>query len=146
MGKLFGFVTILIFMEIAFLFTGLFFLGGEDSSTFGSIILDGVLNFNDISTLNFWKALIGLSDDPSDSQTGILALLTGSAVIAGALLSKNDTLLFIALAGTLAFLALDFIAFGSYLYSINEPLAIIIMVPIILLFSLTILEWVKNKD
>lgn len=133
MGKLMTYVTILIFIDILFLVTAQFVIASPSSVIINSI--------NDLSTLtssNFWQILI--------STTGISTLAITAVVIAGLITRASDILIFVPMAVGLALLIGDYIAIFSYIASINKVFALLTFVPIVVMFSLVIVEWLRGKD
>jgi len=134
MGKLINFITILIFIDLLFLVTGQLTL---DSPT--SVILNGLQDPSILLTTNLWTLVfVGVAS--------LSALAVTSVVIAGIATRNSDIVIFFAMAGTFALLVPDFILIYNHLASINQPLAILIMSPIVTLFALVVLEWARGKD
>ncbi len=131
MGKLVTFVTILIFIDLLFLATGQLVLESPSS-----VILAALIDPSAITSANFWAVLIdGLS---------ILAITT--AVVAGLVTRSSDILIFVAMGTSLALLIGDYVAIFAYLYAINTTFAVLLMAPVIAIFGLIIVEWVRGKD
>lgn len=131
MGRLISFVTILIFIDLLFLVTGQLTL---DSPT--SVILNGLQDPSILLTTNWWTVLV----------VGLSALAVTSAVIAGIATRNSDIVIFFAMAGTLVLMVGDYLVIYNHLASINKPLAILIMSPVITLFTLVVIEWARGKD
>ena len=134
MGRLVQYVLILALVDLLFLLTGQL---GISSGT--SIILQAIINPAVIVSGNWWATLI--------TGTGAIAgLAVVGAVFTGFVTGRSDTLLFATMAGVLALMVGDFIIIFNHLASINFPLAVIIMSPIIVVLALTIPEWLRGKD
>lgn len=131
MGKLVTFISILIFIDLIFLITGQLAIDSPSS-----VILSAIVNPSDIRTSNFWAVLIA----------GLSALSIVSAIVAGLVTRSSDLAIFFGMAGTLALLIGDYITIFDYLYSINDVFATVILMPIILMFTLIIIEWARSKD
>ncbi len=131
MGKLISFVIMLIFIDLLFLATGQLTL---DSPT--SAIINSIQDPTILLDTNWWTILI----------TGLSGLALTTAVVAGFVTRSSDIAIFFVMAGTLALLAGDFLFIYNHLASINTPLAILIMSPIIVIFTLVIVEWARGKD
>lgn len=137
MGKLANFIVFLVFIDLLLLMTGQL---AVDSSI--SMIVGAILDPSLIKTSQFWLQL-GLT---SGLTAGLAALGVGVAVFIGTAITKAEVILFIPLAFTLALLVGDFITIFTAARSLNPILASIIITPIIILFSFTILEWLRGKD
>lgn len=131
MGKLVGFILMLVVIDMLFLATGQL-----DLNSPSSIISNAVQDPTTLKTSNFWTVLI----------TGITGLVVVTTIIAGIATRNSDIVIFAAMAGTLALLLTDYLYIYNHLASINTPLAIMIMAPIIITFILTIVEWLRVKD
>jgi hypothetical protein len=142
MGKLMTFITILVMIDIMLLTTGV-----VQDMTFNSVLLNAVLDWRttDVFSWGFFKQLIG---DLADAATGsgLLSLLLGAGIIAGFFIFPSDTKLFIPIAAFLALASQDFIVVGQQLAEINNILAALFIVPILILYILTILDWVRGRD
>lgn len=145
MGKLVTFITILIVVDLLFIMTGQ--LCTDGSCSLGSIIIQTILNLQDGVGLTLFHELIGSLSDLFSSSTGVLSLVAGAAtVITGLVFSKNDSLIFIPIGATFAIMASDFVFIYVYLESLNFYLATITMGVIIVIYILTIVEWIRGKD
>lgn len=145
MGKLVQYLTILIFIDLMFLATGQ--LCSEGTCSLTSILYNSILSIGDVTFTQFFKELIGGALNLFDSVTGIAALLTGGGVIIGAFVASKDiTVLFIPISFTLALIATDFVIITTYLLSSNPLAAMFIMAPISILYIITVVEWLRNKD
>lgn len=146
MGKLVTYITMLVFIDLFFIATGQI-CNTDAGCSLGSILLNSVLNIQNILSFNFFTEMIGAIGNLFNSGTGIGSLILGGAVIVGlATFIPSEQRLFIPLAFSLALLASDFVFIGSYLISLNAVLGTFIMAPLILIYTLTIVEWLKNKD
>lgn len=146
MGKIITFITILIFVDLLFLATGQLFLDDNKTQSVGSIIFNAILNPKDLTGAAFFKAVIGDITQLFNSTGGILAAGTATGILAAAFLIKSENLAFIPIGVTLSLLANDFIVITSFLVSKNQILGLFIMAPIIIIFVMSCLEWVRNKD
>jgi len=131
MGKLIGFVLILIIIDLLFLATGQLTLDSPSSA-----ILNALQDPSILLQTNWWTILI----------TGVSALAVTAAVIAGIATRNSDIVIFVSMGSALALLVGDYVVIYNHLASINKTLAIIIMSPLIIIFTLTIVEWVRGKD
>ncbi len=131
MGKLIGLITMLVFIDLLFLATGQLTLDSPSS-----IIITALQDPSALKDLNWWKII--------SEQIAILAIT--ATVIAGIATRSSDILIWIPTSIFLSLMIGDFLAIYSHLASINQPLAIIIMSPIMVIFAITILEWVRGKD
>lgn len=145
MGKIAMYLTILIFIDLLFITTGQLALGGNVSV--GSILLNAIINLADVQSGTFFQELIGDITDLFNSSTGIASLITGVTVAVGTLLLTSSELrIFIPIGLTLSLLTADFVVIAVYLIGINPVLATFIMAPVIILYVLTIPEWLKGRD
>ncbi len=131
MGKLVTFLVMLFVIDLLFLATGQLTLDSPSS-----LIINAIQDPSIIQDSNFWTILI----------TGVSALAVGAAVIAGIATRNSDIAIFITMGTALALLTGDYLAIYNHLASINKPLAILIMAPIIVIFTLVIVEWIRGKD
>jgi len=132
MGKLFMFITMLVFIDLLFLVTG------QLTGSLTSILFTAIIDISVIRTSNFWVSLAGAG--------GLTALLSISAITVGFIVTKSDMVLFIPIAITLSVLAADFIVVFNLLKIHSVILATFVMAPIVILYILTILEWLRGKD
>jgi len=142
MGKLINYLTILVCVDILLIITGI-----SGKTTISGILFNTILDLQNFNTSSFWLNLVGDIANLTSSPSGFLqfgAALTAVAV--GVIFRNSDTLLFIPIALALAGLAADFTGLMTYLYSLNEILAVIIMAPILITYILTLLEWLRGKD
>ncbi len=137
MGKLANFIVILVFIDLLLLFTGQL---STESTT--SLIMGAILDTSLIKTSQFWLQLIGIEG----GNFGLKALGVGVAVFIGTAITKAESILFIPLALALSLLVGDFLTIFTMAKSLNPILASLIVTPIIILFSFTILEWLRGKD
>lgn len=145
MGKLIGYITILIFANLLFIATGQVCSGGTCS--LGSIIFNALLNLGSISLTDLFAELLGDALNMFNSTTGLAALITGGGVLIGAFVAtKEFRLLLIPIAITMSFIAADFVVLFSYLLSLNAVLATFIMGPLMIIYVLTVIEWLIGKD
>ena len=131
MGKLITLISMLIIIDLLFLATGQLTLDSPSSA-----ILNGIQDPSILKDSNIWTILI--------AGIGVLAVV--SAVIAGIATRNSDIVIFVSMGTALSVLVGDYITIYNHLASINKPLAVLIMSPIIMIFTLTIVEWVRGKD
>ena len=131
MGKLVSFIIMLVVIDLLFLITGQL---GLDSPS--SLILDIIQDPSTITQTSFWTVLI----------TGVTLLAAVGGVIAGIVTRSSDVTIFIVMGSALALLIGDFAAIYILLANSNRILATIIMSPILIIFSLVIIEWIRGKD
>ena len=131
MGKLVSFIIILVIIDLLFLITGQLTLDSPSS-----LIINVIQDPSIITQASFWTILI----------TGIGALAVTTAVIAGIVTRQSDIVLFITMGTALALLIGDFAVIYVHLASFNRTLATLIMSPILLIFTLIIIEWIRGKD
>ncbi len=133
MGKLVTYLSMMIFIDLFFIITGQI---GQVSST--SIILNTILDLSNIFGSAFYILLF---------ITAIGGIAVTSGVTTGIINKAGiDLLAFTATAVSLSFLVGDFLSIFNYLFTLNAVLATLIMAPIIILFLLTIFEWLRGKD
>ncbi|KKN69654.1 hypothetical protein LCGC14_0439570 [marine sediment metagenome] len=133
MGKLVTYLSILIFIDILFLITGQL-----DISSGTSVITGAILDPSAFKTSVFFLIFLGVA--------GIAGLLATSGVTTGTLVTATNVLAFILMATAMIGLLGDFITVFVYLNSQNPVLAKVVMAPIIMLFAVTIAEWLRGKD
>lgn len=133
MGKLVSYISILVAIDLLFLITGQL---GTDSTT--SIIIGSILDPSSITFANLWKTLI--------LAAGIGGLTLAAGVFTGIISRASEVIIFIPIALGLSVLVGDFISVFNYLRSFNLVLATLVMAPIIIIFVVTILEWLRGKD
>lgn len=131
MGKLISFILILVVIDILFLITGQLAIDSPSS-----LIAQAIQDPSALTGLNWWSIII--------SNISILALTT--TVVVGLVTRASDILIWIPMSIVFSVLVGDFLLIYNHLASINQPLAIIIMSPILIIFTLIILEWVRGKD
>lgn len=135
MGKLVTYLSILIFMDLFFILTG-----QVGQLSVSSLILNLILNLVNYAQSGFYEAVFSLA-------TGIGSLAVTVGVVSG-IINKSgiELLAFIGIGLSLLTLTGDFISIFNYLYTLNNVLAIVIMSPLVILYMVTILEWVRGKD
>lgn len=133
MGKLVTYLIILIFIDILFLITGQL---GTDSLT--SLISTAIQDPSIITTSSFQGTLIGTA--------GLTGLIAAAGVIVGLFFSATNVALFIPMAIALSLLMGDFLTVYNILRAQNFVLATVIMAPIMFIFYLIIVEWLRNRD
>lgn len=144
MGKLVTFLSILIFIDLLFLATGQICARGD--CTFTSIIFDAMFKIGDMKNSQIFLELIGNIFDKLSSATGILALLSSGAVLVAYIATKEFRLLLIPMVITFAVLISDFVTISVVLWDINKLLAVFIMSPISIIYTITVVEWFIGKD
>lgn len=145
MGKLITFITILIFLDLFFIATGQV-CNVSTGCSLGSILLNSLLDLENITAGTFFTNLIGNIGDLFNSGTGIAAIALGATVLIGSLFIPGDIRFFLPVTFSLALLTSDFVFIASYLISLNAILGTFIMAPIILIYILTVVEWLRGKD
>ncbi len=140
MGKLITFILALIFIDLLFIFTG------QVTDSISSNIFEALLDLGNFNATDFFKEMIGDAKDFFKSGTGIMAFFVGAGVTIGALFSKNDTLLFIPIALSFGVLAFDFVVIYSKLAEHSLVFATLIMAPVVIVFTIVIVDWVRGKD
>lgn len=133
MGKLITFISILIFIDILFLITGQL-----DISSPLSVVTGAILDPSAIRTSVFFLLFLGVG--------GIAALVSTSSVSSGILTRISDILIFTVMAVAMTGLLGDFLIIFLYLKDQNLILATVLFVPILLIFVMTIAEWLRGKD
>lgn len=146
MGKLYFYLSLLICLDILFVVTGQI-CSGDTACSLSSVVYSSLFNPAGFSIGSFFSALIGNISNLGGSSTGIASLIVGAAVTAGLVyFTRAESILYIPVALTLGGLASDFIVIATYLYNLNEVLAIMLMSPTLYLFVITLVEWVRLKD
>lgn len=141
MGKLITLVTILICVDIMFIITG------QASFTLSSIMFDAIFNIGRVSVSSWFTQIIGDLGNLVSSPSGIASLLAGiGAVATGYFFSTTDTKLFIPMGITLGLLTSDYVNIYVALREQSEILSLIIFAPIIIIYTLVVVEWVRGKD
>lgn len=133
MGKLVNYISILLFIDLMFLITGQLTTVSPTS-----IIIGAVLNPETMLTTKFYLIFLGL--------VGIAGIAATAGVTSGIVTRGIDVLAFTAMALALSTMLGDFISIFLVLRSINIVLATVIMAPLIMLFVVTIAEWLRGKD
>lgn len=132
MSNLKAYLSILIFMDLMFIITGQI-----TTTSPGSVLLNAILDPSNIKTSSFWIVLIG--------ATGIGALATLAGFAIGFVSRAGISVLgFVVIATSMALLVGDFVSIFLYLRNLNAILATIIMAPLIILYILTVVEWLKR--
>ncbi len=132
MGKLISYLSLIVLIDLIFLITGQL-----TSSSPTSIIINAILDPANIEASQLFVLLI---------TGGISLLAVGAAVVVGVISRSFEIVLFIPVAISLSVLIGDFATVFVYLASINVVWATIIMAPIMVLFVMTIVEWLRGKD
>ncbi len=132
MGKLISYLSIIVLIDLIFLITGQL---TQSSPT--SVIINAVLDPANIETSQLFILLI---------TGGISLLAVGAAVVVGVISRSFEIVLFVPVAISLSVLIGDFATVFVYLASINVVWATVIMAPIMILFVMTIVEWLRGKD
>ncbi len=133
MGKLVTMLGILIFIDILFLVTGQL-----DLSSSTSIVTGAILEPTLFKTSVFFLIFLGVA--------GIGGLIATSGVTTGILANATNVLAFILMATAMIGLLGDFITIYVLLNASNQVLSKLIMAPVIMIFAVTISEWLRNKD
>jgi hypothetical protein len=134
MGKLITYLGILIFIDIFFLITGQLDINSSTSVVTGAILAPSA-----IKSSVFFLLFLG--------SAGIAALVATAGVNTGGLVvSATNVLAFAAMAISMVGLLGDFITIYLTLANYNNVLATVIMAPIMMLFAVTIAEWLRGKD
>ncbi len=136
MGKMINLVVILIFMDLLFLITGQM---GQDSLS--SLTLTAIENPELFLESSFYRNLI--SGDASGSLT---SLLIAGGVTVASLISATNVIVFLPMGLVLALLIGDFLSIYNVINAFNPVLSKLIMAPILIIFALTVIEWVRAKD
>ena len=131
MGKLVSMLGILIFIDILFLITGQL-----DISSGTSVVTGAILDPSLFKSSVFFLLFLGAA--------GIAGLVATSGVTTGTLVSATNVLAFAAMAVAMTALIGDFLTIYLTLRASNEVLAIVVMAPIIMLFAVTIAEWLRG--
>lgn len=142
MGKMIQMVSLIVMIDMFFLVTG------QLTGTLTSLIFESLLQIGQVSASEFFTNLIGNASNLTGSTVGLLSLLSAGAVVIGAFLATREIqLLFIPMTGTLAFFAMDFVSiYNNNLRTANPVLAVMIMAPIILIYFMVAVEWLRGKD
>ena len=132
MGKLIQFVSILVFIDILFIVTGQNILFSPTSA-----IINAILDPTNIETSQWFVLII---------TGGISTLAIVGSVVLGIVTRNVEFFFFVAIAVGLSTLIGDFVGIFLYLASFNILFATITIGPLMILFLLTILEWLRGKD
>ncbi len=142
MGKVITFLTFLIFLDLFFIITGQI---GDLSLT--SIFFNALIDLQGSASSEFMASLLGNMLTWALSTTGVASILGGVAVVAiGVTTGRSDLILFIPIGLTLALIGGDLVLIFGYLLSLNVIVGTLIGGPILLVYVLTILDWLKGKD
>lgn len=133
MGKLVTMLGILIFIDILFLVTGQL-----DLSSSTSVVTGALLEPTLFKTSVFFLIFLGAA--------GIGGLIATSGVTTGILANATNVLAFILMATAMIGLLGDFITIYVLLNASNQVLSKLIMGPVIMIFAVTIAEWLRAKD
>lgn len=134
MTKLTVYLSILIFVDLMFIITGQL---SEISPT--SIILDAILNPESILSLKFFLVFFGLA--------GVGALATTAGVTTGIINKAGISILgFAAMSTVLTGLMGDFVTIWIILFQANPVLASLLFAPIVVLFPITLVEWLRVQS
>jgi hypothetical protein len=152
MGRMITYLTILIMLDLTFIVTGQLCSGGTACS-FTSIIFAMATNPS-LSTLSDWfSTMIGnttllLAGVATVGALGyLLSLLFGTqgvSVGAQSLISRSDTIIFGATGVALSLLVGDLIIIFQYIYTGSPIVALFVMSPIIIIYIMTCVEWVRG--
>lgn len=126
-------VITLVIIDILFLVTGQLSM-----ESFSSLTINAILDPSSITFSSFWDAMIG--------KGGLGALVAVVGVTVGTILSATNVLVFLPLGFVFAVLIGDYLTVYGLLNANNPVLATMIMVPVMMAFILTIIEWVRAKD
>ena len=133
MGKLVTLISILIFVDLAFLITGTL-----DVSSNTSIVTGALLNPSAIKTSLFFLVFLG--------AVGIGSLVSQSSVSSGIVTRGLDVLAFTAMAVAMAAFIGDFLTIYNTLNVSNPVLSKVIIAPLTMVLVITIAEWLRVKD
>lgn len=132
MGKLVHYVLILVFLDLLLLITGQLSLSSPTS-----VIINAILDPAGMTSSGWWILLI---------TGGIATITIFSTVVAGLVTRNIDILIFVPFAIGFSFLLGDFVTVYILLASYNIVLGTLIMAPVMVVFGLTVLEWLRGKD
>jgi len=138
MGKLINFMLMLLFVDLLLLITG------QINNTLNSLILSSMLDFSNFTLSSLWSNLI-----TSVSSNALAWIAGGVAMVAtGFFISVTDTKLFIPAAIILGSMVTDFITFYDTMISagVGIILATLIIAPIIVSFTMVLIEWARGRD
>ncbi len=133
MGKLVTYLGILIFIDLLFIVTGQL-----DLSSNLSVVSGAILNPSTFKTSVFFLLFLGIA--------GIGGLIATSGVTTGLIANATNVLAFTAMAIGMIGLLGDFLTIFNTLSVYNNVLAIVIISPLMMLFAVTIAEWLRGKD
>ncbi len=132
MGKLIQFVAILVFIDILFIITGQNVLNSPSSA-----IINALLDPANIQASQLWILII---------TGGVATLAIVGSVVLGIVTRNVEFFFFVTFALGFATLVGDFVAIFLYLASFNVLIATITIGPLMILFLMTVLEWLRGKD
>ena len=132
-GRLVQTIMLLFVIDIVFIITGQI---GVNSPS--SLILGVISDPANIKTSAFWLMLLGAG--------GIAGLVFVGVLTFGGSRSGIEIFAFVTIALAYAALIGEFVSIFTYLASFNTVLATILMTPIIVLFIMSIVEWLRGKD
>ncbi len=134
MGKLITYILIISVFYILFAITGQLSIESNFSLVTQALFTPEIL----LST-TWWVALI-------KGSGAISGLIVTGGVIAGIVTRNSDIVIFSAMASVLVLIAGDFILIYNHLASFNQPLALIIMSPIMFSYVMVVVDWLRGKD
>jgi hypothetical protein len=140
MGKMFTYLSILLFVDVLFIITG------QQVLTISSTFINSILNLESLTLGSFVGELLGNFKDLFNSSTGLWSLITGAAVTATLIFTSSDLKITIPLGITLGVIGADFVGIWVYLNALNPILAMLIMGPMSILYIVTVVEWMLRKD
>ncbi len=132
MGKLVSFISILIFVDLLFLITGQLVITSPTS-----VFLQAILDPSSLQSSQIWVLFV---------TAGMATLTIIGSVVAGIVTRNVEFFFFVPIALGMVTMAGDFITIFLYLASLNIVLATVTLAPIIVLFVLVIMEWLRGKD
>ncbi len=127
------FLSILIFIDILFLATGQIDLNSPTS-----VITDAILEPTLFKSTVFFAMFLGI--------VGVAGLIATSGVTTGILANATNVLAFAAMAIAMGALLGDYITVYLVLNAHNQVLSKFIMAPVIMMFAVTVAEWLRGKD
>lgn len=133
MGKLTKMILIIVGIDLLFQILGLNSLTGSSSLIVAA--LNDPLN---LRNSGFYLLFLGAS--------GIAQYVAQSGVTTGFLAFATNVLAFTSMAIGISGILGDFLTVYTNLYALNPVVATIIMTPIMILFVMVIVEWLRGKD
>lgn len=141
MGKMVTLLLILVFVELGMVMVGIVPIG------IGSTLFKAIINLQAGNISDFFRELVGDVLTIGSSGVGLVGLLAaGAAVISGVFFPASDTKLFLPMALTLGIIGADITGIYGALASQSTLLATFIIAPIFVLYAMSVVEWLKNKD